>query len=57
MICPTGSPPKYRSAILAAEIGAAMVYDRPLEPDFGAALEAYVTEVFQGAGSAGPGRA
>jgi len=40
-------PPKYRSAILAAEIGAAMVYRRPLEPDFGSALEAYVTQTFQ----------
>ena len=39
-------PPKYRSAILAAEIGAAMVYRKPLEPDFGAALEDYVTRTF-----------
>jgi glutamate dehydrogenase len=39
-------PPKYRSAILAAEIGGAMVYRRPLEPDFGAALEEYVTRTF-----------
>jgi glutamate dehydrogenase len=40
-------PPKYRSAILAAEIGAAMVYRRPLEPDFASALDAYVTQTFQ----------
>jgi glutamate dehydrogenase len=39
-------PPKYRSAILAAEIGGAMVYQRPLEPDFGAALERYVERHF-----------
>ena len=39
--------PKYRSAILAAEIGAAMVYRRALEPDFAAALEAYVTQMFK----------
>jgi hypothetical protein len=39
-------PPKYRSAILAAEIGAAMVYRRRLEPDFAAALETYVSELF-----------
>jgi glutamate dehydrogenase len=39
-------PPKYRSAILAAEIGAAMVYQRPLEPDWEAALEAYVGRHF-----------
>jgi glutamate dehydrogenase len=50
-------PTKYRSAILAAEIGAAMVYSRPLEPDFASALEAYVTQVFQGAGSGEPDRA
>ena len=40
-------PPKYRSAILAAEIGGAMVYRQALEPDFGAALEEYVTRTFQ----------
>ncbi len=40
-------PPKYRSAILAAEIGAAMVYRRPLEPDFASALESYVAQTFQ----------
>jgi glutamate dehydrogenase len=40
-------PPKYRSAILAAEIGATMVYRRPLEPDFESALEQYVTQTFQ----------
>src|SRR6266508_2657512 len=39
--------PKYRSAILAAEIGAAMVYRRALEPDFASALEAYVAHTFQ----------
>jgi glutamate dehydrogenase len=39
-------PPKYRSAILAAEIGAAMVYRRPFQPDFGAALVAYVEREF-----------
>ena len=39
--------PKYRSAILAAEIGAAMVYRRALEPDFASALEAYVTQTFR----------
>ncbi|HET9552259.1 MAG TPA: NAD-glutamate dehydrogenase domain-containing protein [Anaeromyxobacteraceae bacterium] len=42
-------PPKYRSAILAAEIGAAMVYERPLEPDWAAALEAYVGRQFASA--------
>ena len=40
-------PPKYRSAILAAEIGAAMVYRSPLEPDFASALEQYVAQLFQ----------
>jgi glutamate dehydrogenase len=40
-------PPKYRSAILAAEIGATMVYRRPLEPDFAAAVEGYVSQMFQ----------
>jgi glutamate dehydrogenase len=38
-------PPKYRSAILAAEIGAAMVYQRGLEPDFAQALEEYVSRM------------
>jgi glutamate dehydrogenase len=42
-----GLPPKYRSAILAAEIGTAMVYRQGLEPDFAAALEEYVTRMFQ----------
>jgi glutamate dehydrogenase len=40
-------PPKYRSAILAAEIGTAMVYRRGLEPDFAAALEDYVTKMIE----------
>ena len=40
-------PSKYRSAILAAEIGAAMVYRRPLEPDFASAVEEYVTQMFE----------
>jgi glutamate dehydrogenase len=40
-------PPKYRSAILAAEIGTAMVYRRGFEPDFAAALEDYVTRLLQ----------
>jgi glutamate dehydrogenase len=40
-------PPKYRSAILAAEIGAAMVYRKPFQPDFGASLLAYVDGAFQ----------
>jgi glutamate dehydrogenase len=40
-------PRKYRSAMLAAEIGAAMVYRRPLEPDFASALEQYVTQLFR----------
>jgi glutamate dehydrogenase len=39
-------PTKYRSAILAAEIATAMVYRRPLEPDFGAALHDYVQQTF-----------
>ena len=39
-------PPKYRSAILAAEIGAAMVYRTPFVPDFGAALVQYVEREF-----------
>ncbi len=39
-------PSKYQSAIFAAEIGTAMVYRRPLEPDFAAALEAYAGQVF-----------
>jgi glutamate dehydrogenase len=39
-------PPKYRSAILAAEIGTTMVYQRPLEPDFARALEEYVARTF-----------
>jgi len=39
-------PPKYRSAILAAELATTMVYRKPLEPDFGAALQAYTTQMF-----------
>ena len=40
-------PPKYRSAILAAEIGTTMVYREPVRPDFEAALGAYVAKIFQ----------
>lgn len=39
-------PPKYRSAILAAELATTMVYRKPLEPDFGAALHAYAQQMF-----------
>jgi glutamate dehydrogenase len=39
-------PSKYRSAILAAEIATTLVYRRPLEPDFGAALHDYVQQMF-----------
>ena len=39
-------PPKYQSAILAAEIGGSLVYRRGLEPDFAAALDAYVAQMF-----------
>jgi glutamate dehydrogenase len=39
-------PGKYRSAILAAEIATAMVYRRPLVPDFARELEEYVTAVY-----------
>ncbi|HEX8909671.1 MAG TPA: NAD-glutamate dehydrogenase domain-containing protein [Anaeromyxobacteraceae bacterium] len=39
-------PPKYVSAILAAEIGATMVYREELQPDFAAALGAYVDRMF-----------
>ncbi|MBK9517830.1 MAG: NAD-glutamate dehydrogenase [Anaeromyxobacter sp.] len=39
-------PPKYRSAILAAELATTMVYRRPLEPDYGAALHAYTQQMF-----------
>ena len=39
-------PSKYRSAILAAEIATRMVYRRPLEPDFGAALRGYLLQMF-----------
>jgi glutamate dehydrogenase len=42
-------PSKYRSAILAAEIGTAMVYRRSPEPDFATALESYVTQLFAAA--------
>ena len=34
----TRLPSKYRSAILAAELATTMVYRKPLEPDFGAAV-------------------
>jgi glutamate dehydrogenase len=40
-------PPKYRSAILAAEIATAMVYRRRFEPDFAEALTRYVEQVFR----------
>jgi glutamate dehydrogenase len=39
-------PQKYRSAILAAEIGTAMVYRKKFEPDFATALEQYVAQTF-----------
>ncbi len=39
-------PPKYRSAILAAELATTMVYRRALEPDFGAALRDYAQQMF-----------
>ena len=39
-------PPKYRSAILAAEIATTMVYREPFVPDFGAALVRYVEKEF-----------
>lgn len=39
-------PSKYRSAILAAEIATAVAYRKPLEPDFGQALHAYVRDLF-----------
>jgi glutamate dehydrogenase len=39
-------PSKYRSAILAAELATTMVYRKPLEPDFGAALHAYAQQMF-----------
>ncbi len=39
-------PPKYRSAILAAEIATTMVYRRGLEPNFEEALEEYVASMF-----------
>jgi glutamate dehydrogenase len=39
-------PAKYRSAILAAELGTAMVYRRRFEPDLGAELERYVDQTF-----------
>ncbi len=41
-------PPKYRSAILAAEIGTTMVYRHRFEPDFGTALRQYVAQAFGG---------
>jgi len=39
-------PPKYRSAILAAEIGTTMVYRHRFEPDFATALRRYVAQAF-----------
>ncbi len=39
-------PPKYRSAILAAEIATTMVYRGGTEPDFERALEEYVAAQF-----------
>jgi glutamate dehydrogenase len=42
-------PSKYRSAILAAEIGTAMVYRRPLAVDFATAVDGYVATVFASA--------
>jgi glutamate dehydrogenase len=39
-------PPKYVSAILAAEIGTTMVYREELRPDYEAALGAYVGRMF-----------
>ncbi len=39
-------PPKYRSAILAAELGTMFVYRKALQPDYEAALAAYVEEMF-----------
>jgi glutamate dehydrogenase len=42
-------PSKYRSAILAAEIGTAMVYRRPLSMDFATAVDGYVATVFASA--------
>jgi glutamate dehydrogenase len=43
----TRLPEKYQAAILAAEIATAMTYRRPLQPDFDAALQAYVEQTFQ----------
>jgi len=39
-------PPKYLSAILAAELGTTMVYREELHPDFEAALGAYAGRMF-----------
>ena len=39
-------PQKYVSAILAAEIGTTMVYREELRPDYEAALDAYVRQMF-----------
>ena len=39
-------PPKYRSAILAAEIATSLVYRGGTEPDFERALEEYVAAQF-----------
>ncbi len=49
-------PPKYRAAILAVEIAAAIVYRDGFKPDFGQDLKAYVDRTFGGRGNeaAGP---
>ncbi|HTX71960.1 MAG TPA: NAD-glutamate dehydrogenase domain-containing protein, partial [Rectinemataceae bacterium] len=39
-------PSKYRSAVLAAEIGTTMVYRHKFEPDFGTALRQFVARAF-----------
>jgi glutamate dehydrogenase len=39
-------PPKYRSAILAAELGTTMVYRERFEPSLEAALEEYAAKMF-----------
>jgi glutamate dehydrogenase len=49
-----GLPSKYRSAILAAEIATTMVYRKPLAPDFGTALRAYLHEMFPAQGETTP---
>ncbi|HEY6098509.1 MAG TPA: hypothetical protein VIW03_03710, partial [Anaeromyxobacter sp.] len=40
-------PPKYRSAILAAEIANTMVYRQPFEPDLARPLRDYVSRMFR----------